>query len=392
MTVAPADLRRLAAEAAPAAVELRRQIHRRPELGWREIETTSRVANTLASRGLEPRVREAGTGLVVSVGGEGPLVGFRADLDALPIQEETTLPFASEIKGLMHACGHDAHTAIAVGIADVLHRLPGLPGRARLIFQPAEELIPGGAVELSAEGVVDGVQALLAFHVDPSLPAGSIGFRTGPITGASDRVVIRLAGPGGHTSRPHRTVDLIYAAARVAADLPVLLQRTTDPRHPVILAFGMIQGGSAANVIPAEVELAGTVRLFELELWRDMAALVERLVHDLVDPLGAHAKVEYERGSPPVVNDGGVIAAAERATRAMLGDDAVTETHQSMGSEDFAWYLEHVPGAMLRLGCGAGRREVDLHSATFDLDERAIEIGILTGAAALVELMEAAAG
>ncbi len=380
-------LRSLAAAAAPAAVELRRAMHRRPELGRQEVESTAAVAAALQAAGVTPQLREAGTGLVAEVGSDGPVVAFRADLDALPIEEQTGLPFASEHPGVMHACGHDAHTAIGYGIAAVLAQVDDLPGRVRVVFQPAEEMIPGGAPELIAEGVLDGVSAIFAFHVDPTLVPGRVGVRTGPVTSASDRVVIRLTGPGGHTSRPHRTVDLVYAAARVATELPTLLQRTTDPRDPVILAFGRIGGGNAENVIPTEVELGGTVRLFEMELWRTMASRVERIVRDLVDPFGALAKVEYTQGSPPVVNDAGVIDTVSRGIAAELGDSALAPTQQSMGSEDYAWYLDEVPGAMARLGTAIVGRDVDLHSSTFDIDENAIEAGILAGSAALVELL-----
>ncbi len=383
-------LRDLVAAAVPGAIELRRRIHRRPELGKREFETTRAVAGALTAIGVDPTLRPEATGLTADIGDDGPLVAFRADLDALPIQEQTGLDFASEVPGAMHACGHDAHTAIGVGIATALAGLDSLPGRVRFVFQPAEELIPGGAVDVIAEGLLDGVSSILAFHVDPALAPGRIGLLAGPITGASDRMVIRLTGPGGHTSRPHRTVDLIYAAARVAAELPTLLQRTTDPRHPVVVAFGRISGGNAENVIPGEVEIGGTVRLFDVDLWRAMQGRVSRLVRDLAEPLGAVAKVEYEQGSPPVRNDTGVIAAVARSGARSLGPDMVSDTHQSMGSEDFAWYLEQTPGALVRLGSSLTGRDVDLHSSTFDLDERAIETGILSGAAAILELLEGA--
>ncbi len=381
-------LRSLAASAAPAAVELRRTVHRHPELGREEIRSTAAVAAALEAAGVEPRLRVGSTGLVAEIGEGGPMVAFRADLDALPIEEQTGLPFASERPGIMHACGHDAHTAIGYGIAAVLARVDALPGRVRIVFQPAEELIPGGAPDLIEEGVLDGVSSIFAFHVDPTLVPGRVGVRTGPVTSASDRVVIRLSGPGGHTSRPHRTVDLVYVAARIATELPTLLQRTTDPRDPVILAFGRIEGGNAENVIPTEVELGGTVRLFEMELWRTMASRVERLVRDLVDPFGALAKVEYTQGSPPVVNDSRVIDTVSRGIAGALGESALAPTQQSMGSEDYAWYLDEVPGAMARLGTAIVGRDVDLHSSTFDIDENAIEAGILAGSAALLALLE----
>ncbi len=391
MTDRTDQLRALAAAVTPGAVKLRRRLHRRPEVGRREFETTRTVSDALVAAGLTPILRSEATGLTADLGGgDGPAVAFRADLDGLPIQEQTGLDFASEVPGVMHACGHDAHTAIGYGIAATLAGLDDLPGRARFLFQPAEEMIPGGAVGMIADGLLEGVGTILAFHVDPALAPGRIGLRSGPITGASDRIVIRLSGPGGHTSRPHRTVDLVYAAARVAAELPTLLQRTTDPRHPIIMAFGRISGGNAENVIPGEIELGGTVRLFDVDLWRTMQGRVSRLVRDLADPLGAVAKVEYEQGSPPVSNDAAVIAAVARSGERSLGLDNLADTQQSMGSEDFSWYLQDTPGALVRLGTSLTGRDIDLHSSTFDIDENAIETGILAGAAAVLELMETA--
>jgi amidohydrolase len=374
---------------APEMVELRRDLHRHPELGWKEQRTTRKVADALLAMGLHPEIRTAGTGLVVDIGSGERAVGFRADLDALPITEATDAPYASDRPGLMHACGHDVHTSVAVGIAAVLSGLPDLPGRVRLLFQPAEEQIPGGAMAMSAEGAVDGLEAIVAFHVDPALPAGHIGLRHGGITGASDKMVIRLKGPGGHTSRPHQTADLIYAAGRVITDLPTLLRNGADPRETIATVFGHIEGGGAENVIPTEVELGGTVRLFNLELWRMLPRLVEQHVHDLVTPVGATAEVDYHRGAPPVVNDVRIIDAFALAGREVLGDTSVMPTHQSLGSEDFAWFLEAVPGALIRLGAALPDRTVDLHSATFDVDEKCIEAGISVGAAALIRLLEA---
>lgn len=370
-------------------VELRREIHEYPEVGWSEHRTTRKVAEHLLAWDLRPVIRAEGTGAVVEVGAGDRIVGFRADLDALPIQEDNKVGYASQHPGVMHACGHDVHTAVAVGMAGVLAEMgPELPGRVRFIFQPAEEKIPGGASVMCAEGAREGLVAVAAFHVDPSLAAGSIGVRHGGITGASDRIIIRLEGPGGHTSRPHQTVDIAYAAGRVITDLPGLLRHGVDPRETVALVFGRIQGGSAENVIPTQIELGGTVRLFNLDLWRMMPKLVEQHVHDLVAPLGATAHVDYVQGSPPVVNDAGVVDAFERAARTVLGEGGVTETHQSLGSEDFAWFLETVPGALIRLGAALRDRTVDLHSATFDVDERCIETGISVGVTAVLDLLD----
>ena len=385
----PPSVVELARAIAPSMVELRRDIHSYPEVGWSEHRTTRKVAERLLAMGLQPVIRAAGTGLVVEIGQGDRVVGFRADLDALPIQEENTAPYRSQHPGVMHACGHDVHTAIAVGMAGVLAELgEDLRGRVRLIFQPAEEQIPGGASVLCEEGAADDLAAIAAFHVDPSLPAGSIGVRNGGVTGASDRMVIRLTGPGGHTSRPHQTVDLAYATGRVITDLPGMLRHGVDPRETIALVFGRIQGGSAENVIPTQIELGGTVRLFNMDLWRTMPKLVEQHVHDLVAPLGAGAEVMYVQGSPPVVNDRRVVDAFVTAGEAVLGDGHVASTHQSLGSEDFAWFLESVPGALIRLGAAIPDRTVDLHSATFDVDEACIEMGIRVGTAAMIELLE----
>ncbi len=376
---------------APAMVELRREIHRNPEVGWREHRTTRRVAEALVEMGLDPQIRSAGTGLTVDIGSGDTAVGFRADLDALPITEISMADYASLVPGTMHACGHDVHVAVAVGIAGVLAAQPELPGRVRIVFQPAEEQIPGGAVAMSAEGAIDGLAAIAAFHVDPSLPVGHVGLRHGGITGAADKVIIRLKGPGGHTSRPHQTADLIYAAGRVATELPQLLRYGADPRETMAVVFGRIAGGGAENVIPTEVEMGGTIRLFNLDLWRELPKLVEQHVHDLVSPLGAALEIDYLRGSPPVVNDSGVVRAFDQATRQVCGDGCVAVAHQSLGSEDFAWFLEALPGALIRLGAGLPDRTVDLHSATFDVDEGCIETGIGVGSQAMINLLESVA-
>ena len=391
MSLSPQELSSAAATIAPEMVELRRDIHRHPEVGWHEFRTTARVADTLRSHGLDPVVREEGTGLVVEVGRGEPMVGFRADLDGLTVHEEGRPEYRSTVPGLMHGCGHDAHTAIGTGIAVVLSRIDDLPGRVRIVFQPAEEQLPSGAMTLVEEGVQDGLASILAFHVDPSLPAGKIGVRDGGITSASDRFRITLSGPGGHTSRPHQTVDLIYAAGRVITNAPLLIRHGIDPRETLLLVFGQVRGGSADNVIPTTVDLGGTVRLFDLELWRNMPKLLEGVVADLIRPLGAVADIEYQHGAPPVVNDPRVTSLAAAAGAAILGESNVTTTHQSLGSEDFACYLEHVPGSLVRLGAALADRQVDLHSASFDIDESAIEVGIKVGAASLVAMLRSAA-
>lgn len=381
-------LQKIVREVAPTAIGLRRAIHANPEVGNEEHETTALVDATLRDVGIRPRVRLGHTGLTADLGTEGTLVGFRADLDALPITELTNLPFASTRPGVMHACGHDGHTAIALGIALVLSEFGPLPGRARLVFQPAEETFPGGAFDMVREGVMDDVSALIAFHMDPSLPTGKVGLKIGPITSSSDRFEITIRGPGGHTARPHETVDAVYAAGRVVTELPTLLNRTLDARTPMSLVFGTIHGGKADNVIPTAVTMTGTVRILDRTTWDLMPDRVQSLVREIIAPVGATAEVHYQRGIPPVVNDAGVLSEVEFAIHEVLGTQAIAETHASLGAEDFARFLDLVPGALMRLGSALPDRKVDLHSASFDMDEDAIEHGMLVGAASLLRLMQ----
>lgn len=365
--------------------ELRRAIHRHPELAFEERATTDRVASMLSDRGLSPRVRPDGVGLVVDVGTGARMVGFRADLDALPIHEPPDSPHASRIPGVMHACGHDAHTAIAVGVALTLSELE-LSGRVRIIFQPGEETFPGGAMTMVRERVTDGLSAIVAFHVDPTLLVGQIGLRTGPITGSADRFILRLEGPGGHTARPHRGVDLVFAAGLLATQLPGLLDRLIDARRPLTVVFGRIRGGTVENVIPTELEMGGTVRTLDRELFDELPIIMEGLASQIVAPTGAKVTLDYLRGIPPVVNDAEVVDAARVAITASLGPSAVTATTTSMGAEDFSRYLDEVPGAMFRLGSG-GLGSPDLHSSGFVFNDEALEVGVIAGTATVLRLL-----
>ncbi len=379
------DLRRAVDAVAPDCIELRRSFHSHPELAHQEFATTALVAETLSEAGIAVAVRETGTGAFADVG-EGPnRVAFRADLDALPIQEATTAAYASQLPGRMHACGHDVHAAVGVGIAMALHRLE-IDGSVRIIFQHAEETSPGGASDMIADGLMDEVGAIMAFHVDPSLQTGMVGLRSGPITSSSDRFEIIVEGPGGHTARPHETVDTIYAASLIATQLPALLHRLVDSRKPMALVFGQFHGGSADNVIPARVELSGTARTLDRDLWLELPDLVDRLVADLVAPTGAKAVLHYQRGIPPVVNSPAVIAEIEFAVVETLGSEAAAGTEPSLGAEDFARYLEVSPGAMVRLGAALPVPRA-LHSSNFDIDEAAIPIGISVGVASLLRML-----
>lgn len=377
-----ADLAGLVDEVASRAVGLRHLLHRFPEPGHHEYRTTELIGEFLTAAGLRFNTRENKTGGWVDIG-NAPVTGFRADIDALPITEPASNSPRSENDGWMHACGHDAHTAIAAGIAVVLSRLDP-DGGYRILFQPAEETLPGGAIELAEDGLVDGFRGLLAFHVDPALEVGRFGARAGAITAGSDSMTIVVHGPGGHTSRPHKTVDVVSAAARVAAELPGAIRQSIDARAAVVTAFGSIHGGNAANVIPTEVVLQGTVRTLDAELWDVLPSLVDKTVGAILAVSGARHTLDYQQGIAPVVNDANIVDQVCRAIEAELGADTIVGTETSMGGEDFSNLLAVAPGAMLRLGAASGGG--DLHSATFLFDDTAVRFGIHAGVAALTTL------
>jgi amidohydrolase len=371
-------------------IALRRDLHEHPELGHAEQRTTAVVAQQLTRAGLQPQLL-AGSGLWCDLGDEslGPTVLLRADLDALPLEDPKPVAYRSQTPGVCHACGHDVHTAILVGTALALAEVAardGLLGRVRLVFQPAEEVMPGGAHEVIEAGLLTAADLALALHCDPSLEVGKIGLRTGPITAASDMIKVTLSGPGGHTSRPHNTVDLVYALGRLLTELPAALTRVIDPRAAVTLVWGMVNAGSAANAIPQTAMARGTVRVLDHDTWAKVPEVLSRLAHQIVAPYGAELAIEHERGVPPVVNEAAAVWVLTRAADGALGDGSAVATPQSLGGEDFGWYLEHVPGAMARLGVRTpGTHPYDLHQPGFDVDERCIGIGVrfLTAAALL---------
>lgn len=382
---APEELARLVETITPDAIALRHRLHTHPEPAHRELITSQLVRTALESDGLSLIDRSPKTGGWVDVGGSSPIVAFRADLDALPILEPAENEPRSANEGWMHACGHDAHTAIAVGISRALSQM-NLEHGVRVIFQPAEEANPGGAAEMVSEGVLDGIRGLLAFHVDPSLRVGRIGARVGPVTGSADSVTIVVHGPGGHTSRPHKTVDLIEAAGRVVTELPAAIHRSVDARSPVVVAFGSIRGGDAPNVIPTEVVIRGTVRTLDPALWDMLPGLIDKTLGAILAISGAGYTIDYQQGIPPVINDERIVGLASAAIEGHLGPGTVVPTPQSMGGEDFSNYLGFTPGAMLRLGAASGGG--DLHSAGFKVNEAAIGVGIRAGSAAMLALLD----
>jgi amidohydrolase len=381
----PPSLAELVAGLSDELVALRRDLHAHPEASRQELRTGGVVAARLERAGIAVR-RLPGTGLVAEVGvdaGAGDTgvrtVALRADMDALQMDDLTDDPWHSRIDGLAHACGHDLHTSALVGAAVALHErhlAESLPGRVRLLFQPAEEVMPGGARDLVEANVLDGVSSIFALHCDPSLDVGEVGLRRGPITSACDQVTVRLRGSGGHTSRPHLTQDLTFALAKVVTDVPAALSRRLDPRAGASLVWGYVRAGSARNVVPALGEAGGTLRVLDVRVWELTRQLVTELVDQVVAPYGVSAELHYLRGVPPVVNATPAARLLTRAATAVVGASGVVGTEQSLGGEDFAWYLERVPGAMARLGTRTpGGPTYDLHQGDLRVDDRAVPIG-----------------
>ena len=358
----------------------RRHIHRHPETANQEVETTNFLASILQNYGLVPQ-RFPQTGLMVDIGPDTELgrLAFRADIDALPVTEVTGLEYTSEVPGKMHACGHDVHTTVALGLACALadfQRVHALPLGIRVIFQPAEEVWVGGATDVIEWGALEGVHSIFAIHAEPKLRVGRIGIRAGAITSATDVVELNIKGPGGHTSRPHLSADVVYALGKVITELPALLSRRVDPRTGTVLVFGQVNSGYAPNAIPETGSLTGTMRTADIGIWRDMQSLFTELVDQILAPVGVEHELTYNRGVPPVLNDD--VATALLASAAQSIDpQAVVQAPQSSGGEDFSWYLEKVPGSMARLGCWSGEGEQhDLHMGDLIVDERAIGVGI----------------
>ena len=366
-------------------VDVRRDLHAHPELSWTEDRTAAVLAKHLDEAGLSPRPMPRG-GLLVDVGsGDGPLVALRADLDALPVDDRTDDPWSSTVPGVAHACGHDLHATALLGAGLALASVaPRLGGRVRLVFQPAEEIMPGGALMAIEAGALEDVTQMFALHVDPTLDVGTVGLREGPLTGASDHLDVMLSGHGGHTSRPHLTEDLTFALGKLVTELPAVLSRRLDPRAGVSVVWGVIRSGSAVNVIPDTGRAGGTVRMLDGSVWAGAEAVVREVVAQIVEPYGVQPTVTYVRGVPPVVNDHWSTTLLGRAVERSFGASAHVGTAQSLGGEDFAWYLERVPGAMGRLGTRTpGGPTYDLHQGDLRVDERAISVGatVLAGAA-----------
>jgi amidohydrolase len=373
----------------PDLIAWRRDFHRHPELAFEERRTSGVVRAFLDSIGLDVRACGA-TGLraVLTGGRPGKTVALRADMDALPVTEENDVEYRSQAPGAMHACGHDGHMAILMGAARVLAaRRETLPGRVVLLFQPSEENPPGGAQAMIAEGALDGVDAVFGLHLWQPLPTGIVGLRAGAMMAQSDTIHVTVTGKGGHASQPHLTVDPIVVAAHLVLAAQSIASRYVDPLQPVVVSFTTVHGGRIHNIIPDAVELTGTVRTLDRGAQDAVKSRLREVCEATCRLFGATAAFEYVEGYPPVVNDAAVVERVAGVAREAFGADRVHAIAPVMGGEDFAYYLQQVPGAFAMLGMGDGRPHPH-HNARFDIDERALPIGVRL----MVEVAEALAG
>lgn len=369
-------------------VAIRRDLHRYPELAFEEHRTAALVRRTLEGLGLSPRPA-ASTGVVAEIAGgrPGPMVALRADLDALPIEERTGLPFASEVPGKMHACGHDIHTTILLGAAErLLQRRERLAGRVRLIFQPAEEVCQG-AKAMIAEGVLDGVDAIYGLHNSPRVPVGEVRVSAGPVLASSDTIKITVHGEGGHAARPHRARDPVVAAASIVLNLQSALTRSVDPLVPVVVSICTLQAGTASNVIPDRAELSGTVRCLDPAVREQLPELLESLVRASAAAHRCTAQLELRPNAPPLVNHAEQADVVRRAAARVVGAERVRVHQPEMVSEDFAYYLEKVPGCFFTFGVGG---EHPVHHPQYTADEACLPLGAELMAAVAEEALSAA--
>jgi len=355
----------------------RRDFHTHPELGFRETRTAARVAEGLGSLGYRVRTGVGRTGVVAERGEGHPIVAIRADMDALPIQETNDVPYASQVPGVMHACGHDAHTAIALGVATLLAQ-ESFPGTTRFLFQPAEEVGDeegiSGAPRMVEDGAMEGVDAVLALHVDPSISVGDVAVESGPASAGVDTFYVTIVGRGGHGASPHKVVDPIYIAGHVILALHGIVSRRLHPTDPAVVSVCSIHGGQADNVIPERVEMTGTIRFMTAEVQEQIHAEIERAL-GVARALGGDYALKIERGALPMVNDADVASLVRHVAAELLGEEHVVKRRQEMGAEDFGAFSALAPGAMFRLGCRIENDERQGHSPRFDLDERCLPIG-----------------
>jgi amidohydrolase len=384
------DIHQLVVEHKELVIRIRRDLHRIPETAYTEKKTSAYVAEHLRGEGLEVQTGIATYGVVglLNTGRPGPTLLLRADMDALPVTEDTGLPFASAHDGVMHACGHDAHVAMVLVAATVLSRVKDeLNGTIKFLFQPAEEG-PGGAKPMIDEGVLENPQVdySIGCHVWPQIPEGTIGVRSGPFMAAMDRFDIKIIGRSGHGAMPHLCVDALEVGTQVVSALQRISSRHMNPLEPAVVTVGMFHAGTAFNIIPGEAQLIGTTRTFNLDIWNSWAERLETVVRGVCESMGADFEMKFSKGYPPTINDDMMAEVVRRCAQKVAGEDKVVVPERSMGGEDMSYFLQQSKGCFYALG--VGRQEfTPLHSNRFDLDENVLALGVETHCRIALDLL-----
>lgn len=379
-------IKQLAKKYAPDFIQIRRHLHAHPELSFQEYQTSQYIQSLLSAWGVSYQQGIAGTGVVALLEGKNPgkkIIALRADMDALPIQEANEVPYKSQNEGIMHACGHDVHTTCVLGATRILHELRDQwEGTVKILFQPGEEKHPGGASLMIRDGALENPrpQAILGLHVQPDMEVGTLGFRAGQSMASADEIYITVKGKGGHAAAPHLTADTILIASHLVVSLQQIISRNNNPFSPSVLSICAFNGGFTTNVIPSEVKLMGTFRAMD-ETWRFKAhELIKKQATELVQALGGEIDINILVGYPSLYNDEKVTSKSKTLAETYLGVENITETDIRMGAEDFAFYSQQIPACFFRLGTGNLSKGIrsGVHTPTFDIDERAIEIGMGT--------------
>jgi len=384
------DIHKLVSEHKELVIKTRRDLHRIPEVGYTEEKTSAYVADYLTREGLEVQTGIAQFGVVglLDTGKPGPTLMVRADIDALPLQEETGLEFASTHDGVMHACGHDAHMAMGLVAATVLNKIKDeFTGTVKFIFQPAEEG-PGGAEPMIKEGVMENpkVDYAIGCHVWPDIPEGTIGVRSGPFLAAMDRWDLKIIGKGGHGAMPHQCVDALEVGTQVVNALQRISSRHMSPLEPVVVTVGSFHAGTAFNIIPGEAELNGTTRTFNLDVWHSWEERLDKVIRGVCESMGVEYEFKFSKGYPPTINDEAMSDLVRRCATDVVGADKVVEPAKTMGGEDMSFFLQKAKGCFFALGVGSEGR-APVHNPQFTFNEDVLTLGVETHCRYALELL-----
>jgi amidohydrolase len=391
-------IKELSDQYANEVVLLRRHLHSNPELSYKEFNTAKFIASTLRSFGIEPQEGIAGTGVVAVIGGKNPskkTIALRGDIDALPITELNSVEYKSKNIGVMHACGHDVHTSSLLGTAKILHSVKDqFEGAIKLIFQPGEEKNPGGASIMIKEGVLKNPapSSIIGQHVFPLLPVGKIGFREGKYMASSDEIYLKVIGKGGHGATPELTIDPVVIASHIIIALQQIISRNASPKQPTVLTFGKITANGATNIIPDEVNMAGTFRALD-EVWRkEGLKKIKKMAESMAEGMGGKCEVDIHRGYPYLENNPALTQSIKKAAEEYVGKENVVDIDLTLGSEDFAYYSQIIPASFYRLGTRNEAKGIIsyVHTPTFDIDEDALKIS--TGLMAWMAVRELGIG